>query len=136
MGNKYMPDRELFDENILIVCEYNKDVRCDLYGLCSVEEENIVIPCIYKSILSHKNGFARAIDLSGRLVYVSDTGEHIFDYELPFVKELCDDFDEHGHAKIACLVDEVFIVKGYMDADGTMFLKGYNCSEGYDLNED
>ena len=125
MSYIHLPDQELFEKGVLLTSEYNEDIRCDLQGLYIVSDGKSIIPCIYKKILSYKNGFARAIDLAGRLIYVSET-DCLFDCELPFVQELCDDFDEDGKASIACLVDGVFIVKGHMNTDGEMFLKGYN----------
>ena len=128
----HIPDRELFEGRVLIKYEYNKELRCDLQGLCHIREDIVFdgdlfdIPCIYKKILSHKNGFTRAINIAGNLVYIADNGYRIFDRELPFIPELCEDFDETGIAKIACLIEGVYIVKGYMNNDGEMFLKSYN----------
>ena len=128
----HIPDRELFEGRVLIKCLYNEELRCELQGLCQLKEgveaddDATDIPCIYKKILSHKNGFTRAINIAGNLVYICDDGYQIFDRELPFIPELCEDFDETGIAKIACLVEGVFIVKGHMNKDGEMFLKAYN----------
>lgn len=126
MSYIHLPDQELFEEGVLLTSEYNEDIRCDLQGLYRLSSGKSILPCIYKKVLSFKNGFARAIDLAGRLIYVSEDGDRLFDYELPFVQELCDDFDEDGKASIACLVDGFFIVKGHMNTDGEMFLKDYN----------
>lgn len=125
MSFVHLPDRELFEEGVLLTSEYNKDIRCDLYGLYRLSDSKNIIPCLYKSILSYRNGFARVIDLAGNLKYVSET-DCLFDRELPFVQEFCYDFDEDGIALIGCLVDGYYIVKGKMNTDGEMFLKGYN----------
>ena len=131
MSCSYIPDKELFESGVLIKYEYNDELKYQLQGLCWITEadksDNVhSIPCIYKKILSYKNGFARAINPAGNLVYIGEDGDVIYDRELPFVIELCEDFDENGKAKIACLVDGVFIVRGYMNQHGDMFLKNYN----------
>lgn len=126
MSYIHLPDKELFDGGVLIVSNYNTQIRCDVFGLYRLCDSKNVVPCIYRRILSFRNGFAKAIDLAGRLVYVSEDGDVLFDYELPFIQELCEDFDEDGNAKIACLVDSTHIIKGHMDLHGTMILKGYS----------
>lgn len=126
MSNFKVPDRELFEEEILISYEYNEELRCDLEGIYRIGDEFKFIPCLYKKVLSYKNGFARVINMAGNLVYISSNGEKLFDYEFPFIPELCEDFDEDGRASIACLADGAFILKGYMNSDGEMFLKDYN----------
>ena len=60
----HLPDRELFEEGVLLTSEYNEDVRCDLFGLRRLSDNTDIIPCVYKSILSYRNGFARVIDLA------------------------------------------------------------------------
>lgn len=126
MSFVHLPDKELFEEGVLLETEYNKDLRCDLQGLYRLSDGEHFVPCLYKKVLSYKNGFARVIDLAGNLRYVGQNGDYIFDRELPFVPELCDDFDENGKAYIACLIDGTFIVSGYMNTDGEFFLKNYN----------
>ena len=126
MSYIHLPDKELFEEGVLLTSEYNEEIRCDLQGLYRLSNSKSILPCIYKKVLSFKNGFARAIDMAGRLIYVSEDGDSLFDCELPFVQELCDDFDEDGKASIGCLVNATYIIKGHMNTDGEMFLKGYN----------
>ena len=126
MSKFIIPERELFDEGIFIIHDYNEELRCELEGIYGIGNIFNYIPCMYKKVLSCKNGFARAINIAGNLVYIGANGEKLFDYEFPFVPELCEDFDKDGRAKIACLVDETFILKGYMNSDGEMFLKDYN----------
>lgn len=125
MSFNYSPNQQLFDEGVLIKSEDHPDIRVQLFGLYGKCDGRIIIPCRYKSILSYRNGIARAIDLAGRLVYITENGEQLFDPQFPFVPELCEDFDEDGKAKIACLVN-CFVIEGTMDDDGTMHLKNYN----------
>lgn len=126
MSYMYQPDKELFEEGVLLVRDFDSKIKCELVGLYKTGNAKQIIPCIYKSILSFKNGFARVIDLAGRLIYVSEDGERLFDQELPFVRELCEDFDQEGNASIACLIEGVFVIKGHMNTDGEMLLEDYN----------
>lgn len=124
-------DRELFDKGVLIRYRYDKTLRCELQGLYRLKDTTglyngeTFIPCVYKKILSYKNGFARVITITGNMIYVRDDGEKFFDQELPFIPELCSDFDKNGKASIACLIEGVLIVRGYMDREGEMFFN-YN----------
>ena len=126
-----MSDKELFENGVCITRKFNEQLQIELQGIRSTknnaesETETFDIPCIYKKILSYKNGFARAIDMSGSLIYISHDGEKLFDREFPFIAELCSDFDETGVAKIGCLWDEAFIITGYMNEYGEMFFPGH-----------
>ena len=122
-----VPDKELFEDGVILIRKFSWEIRDNVFGLYRLEGEQHIVPCVYKKVLSFKNGFARVIDMACNLKYVGENGNIIFDSELPFIPELCDDFDENGIAQIACLVDGYKIVKGFMDTDGAMFLKGYNC---------
>ena len=122
-----VPDRELFEDGVILIRSFNWDIRDNVYGLYRQEENKHIVPCVYKKVLSFKHGFTRVIDIAHNLKYVDENGSIIFDSELPFIPELCDDFDETGIAQIACLVDGHRVVKGFMDKEGAMFLKGYNC---------
>lgn len=129
-----IPDRELFDRGVLIEIKHNKDLHVDLEGLYLLHEGKLlcegesIVPCVYKKILSYRNGFARAINVAGMLVYVNNHGMELVAHEFPFVPELCEDFDETGNAEVVCLVEGVFMLKGTMDAGGIIQLSGFNTS--------
>ena len=120
------PDGELFEEGVFLIVKWNDKICSNLYGLLRLKDGKTILPCLYKSILGFKNGFARAINMAGSLIYVSEEGESLYDRELPFIPELCADFDKSGRANIACLIDSYQIINGYMTRDGEMFLSGYN----------